>query len=75
MRVTWKSVANAVSYKVYLQENSEIKKPVDVFSNSTELVSLKPITEYAIDIRPVFRWGLGPGLAGKFHFVTPGNFL
>ncbi|XP_065069339.1 uncharacterized protein LOC135694494 isoform X2 [Rhopilema esculentum] len=71
MRVTWKLVANAVSYKVYLQENSEIKKPVDVFSNSTELVSLKPITEYAIDIRPVFKWGLGPGLAAKFHFVTP----
>lgn len=74
IRISWKPIVNAISYRLYLKPiNSSNEAHFDVFSNSTEFLSLRPLTTYVIDIQPVYRWGIGPRLHGKKVVIrTPG---
>ena len=76
IRISWKPIVNAISYRLYLKRiNSSSEDHFNVSSNSTEFLSLRPLTTYIIDIQPVYRWGIGPRLHGKKIVIsTPGMF-
>ena len=71
MKIGWKFVEHALSYRVYVRPVNGNETHFNVKKNSTELASLKPSTCYVINVKPVFSWGMGPRIVKDFKVKTP----
>lgn len=74
IRISWKSVENALSYRIYVTPQNGNETHFDVKGTTVELASLKPSTEHVIDVQPIFTWGMGPRMTEKLKVKTPSTF-